>query len=124
MLLDNTLKCQLYNTDLLVTSSVNNIWAKFIAYHKCHYVCIYILHACLYICSERLSSLSVHIAIFTWTTDIIKILKVFTKNLILAIFPCIMTNRFLTGVKGVYYPNLHIYKHNLAYTYSVVLMLG
>lgn len=36
----------------------------------------------------------------------------------------IVSDRFLTGIRGVYYLNLHIYKNSLVYTYSVVLTLG
>lgn len=48
-------------------------------------VCIYILHACLYICNQifyQMEWMQIYL-----DTDISKILKVFTKNMMLAFCP-------------------------------------
>lgn len=56
--------------------------------------------------------------------DTVKIPKLLTKNMMSVFCLMIINAMFLTGVKGVYNLHLHIYKHNLVYTYSIILVLG
>lgn len=75
----------IFDTPLRVSNSCYKLLQ---AYCKYDCVCIYIPHACLYICNQRtISSLSLWNANFTWTTDICKIFKLFTKKLMLTFCP-------------------------------------
>lgn len=93
MFLDDILKVPLCNTDFLEPFKCHDSGSKFTTYFKYDCVCIYILPAYLHICNQRpLSRLSVWNGYSPWTTDIVKILELFTKNMMLVF--CLMCNQW------------------------------
>lgn len=69
------------NTDNPEPEKHQQYLGQFTIYQKSDCVCICILHVSLFLCLKPLTGLSVHSSVFSYISEIIKNLKMFTKRL-------------------------------------------